>query len=187
MHPSAGVAFDRLDNIYDWVAFLQALTIDNGIVVTEDISHYLIHEGRRFFIAGYETENVGAVIEFVVTTPDTDVDIRMRFKIGGTQQTTMQIYRDPTGVVGGTPGVPINNNEKSNIASVLTVVKDPAAIGGDGTLIYGQSVGGNRETGLLEEKEEMILRRNTSYLYRMTSGANGNVISYYGMWAEVPG
>lgn len=166
---------------------LRTLRLDSSTHAIETITyeHHEIHSGSHFSAKGYETGLAnGATVEFVITTPDTSEEIHMTFSFTFTLGGILDVYRSPTTVAGGSAVTPLNSNENSAHVSALTVVKDPASIGGDGTLIEGHLGGANRQAGSGGREDEIILKRNTAYLFRFTSTANSNSLDYNGSWYE---
>jgi hypothetical protein len=96
---------------------------------------------------------------------------------------SLEVYEGSTDVVGGTSVTPINNNRNSTNTSSLTIVKDPTSIT-DGTRIAGFLAGANRQSGFNNREREVILKQNTTYLFRFTSLANNNAVSFCGEWYE---
>ena len=149
-----------------------------------DYEHHEIHSGSHYFVAGQETEASAATIEFIVVTPDSTSWSHMTFEIVGSGDTTFAIYEGASGITGGSSTTPLNNNRNSANTSGLTLTKDPTSITSDGTLIYEQRVGSNRQAGLLGRGQEIILKQDETYLFRVTSNAASNNISYKAEWYE---
>lgn len=153
-------------------------------IKTIDYEHHTIHEDKHFFIVGYQfSVGQGDTIDFVVTTPDTLEWAHMIFRYVASAGATLQVYEDSSGVVGGSATTPINNNRNSNNTSSLSVVKDPTSVTA-GTLIYSCTVGATSSQGFIGRSEEIILKQNTVYLFRLTSEYGTNVISFNGQWYE---
>jgi len=154
-------------------------------VKTLDYPHAEVHEGSHFNYCSYQLNNASAAtIEFVVTTPDTTKWGHLTFEFGADQGATVDIYEGTSGVTGGTTITPRNNNRNSATASVMTIVQDPAAITSDGTLAAGFLAGGTRTSGFAVREKENILKQNETYLFRITSLANSNDISFCFEWYE---
>jgi len=148
--------------------------------------HKHIHEGNHFFIADFDTGlSDGDTIEFVVTTPNSNKSTHMTFFIEGTDGVQMEIYEGASGITGGTAQTPLNSNRNSSTSSSLTIVKNPTSISNYGTKIFGMRSGQNKEAGITERNWELILKKNTTYVYKITSNGNSNNISYIGNWYEV--
>lgn len=153
----------------------------SGSVIKHE--HRKIHEGKHYFIRDFETEALDDTIEWIVTVP-AGTTPHLKFEIVGTDVIEVVVYEGTTGVVGGTTATPINNNRNSSNTSAMTIVKDPTSISNDGSRIWGASVGANKTVGAILAQEELPLKYSTSYLFRITSKGNGNIISYYGKWYE---
>ena len=150
---------------------------------TIEYEHHEIHAGTHYFVAGYESEDNGGTVEFVFTTPDTDEEQHLTFEVVGTQNTTLDVYKGSTSIEGGSSVTPINNNGRSSNTSNVTVLKDPASIT-DGNLIFSQSSGANKSVGIIARDREVVLDRDSTYLFRLTSGGNSNIINWNAEWYE---
>ena len=155
-----------------------------------DYEHHEIHAGSHFFICGFETLALNANADFAVITPNTAKWLHMTFEISGTSQTEIYIY-EGSSITGGTATTPLNNDRNSLTSSVATIAKNPT-VNTLGTLIFSQSkgiAGANKnaadDEGLTRREREIILKQNTTYIFRITSRDNGNIVSYCGEWYEV--
>lgn len=160
-------------------------------VVMVDHAHKELHDGKHFFVSGFETENSAGKIEFIVTTPDTTVRAHLLFSVQGSEKVTAEVFEGASGITGGASTTPVNSNRNSANTSVFTITKDPTSITGDGNRIDAYSVGTASLTpsaqgniGEAKREEELILKQNTVYLFRITSGADANTISYKASWYE---
>lgn len=171
------------------------LNIDNSVdnltnaIETIDYEHHEIHGGSHFYLCGFETIADTVEIDFAVTTPNTTKWSHMTFDIEGTTQTEFYIY-EASAVTGGTAATPLNNNRNSTTTSVLTIVKNPT-VNTEGNLIFSQSKGKAGATpskassgGVVTRNREIILKQNTTYIFRITSADDDNIISYCGEWYE---
>ena len=148
-----------------------------------DYEHAEIHAGDHYFFSGHEVEADTGTIEFIIVTPDTTKWAHMTFVIIGTEKLEVDVYEGASGISGGASVTPINNNRNSSNTSGLTVTKDPTSITGDGTLIDSYSVGSTGpfgQIGTAKRDKEIILKQNETYLFRITSNAADNDISYKG-------
>ena len=168
---------------------LAGLADEYGAEVRIDWEHYLIHQGRHFFLSGFETENAAGTIVFSVTTPNSHVRVHMTFEFEGTSRTEFYIYKAAT-VTGGATATPINSNQNSDLTSGCTIKKDPT-ISVAGTLIHSESRGleGDNKIGATggqnEREHEIELAPNVTYVFKIISQDNGNIISYMGTWYEI--
>ena len=162
------------------------LGVDPATMVldTIDYEHHEIHSGSHFFVAGHATLGLNATPEFVVTVPDTAKWPHMKFLFGSSNILTVEMFEAPTGVGGGAAVTPRNSNRNSGTASILTIVADPASIAADGTLIWASAWGTKQAGGRGGRDDEIVLKQDTAYLWRATSGANSNIVTYEGLWYE---
>lgn len=71
----------------------------------------------------------------------------------------------------------------------LSIVREDQTITDLGIRMGGQSGGdaNNPNRGIpggASRDEEFVLRQDTTYVFRFTSGVNGNILSYKGEWYE---
>lgn len=156
---------------------------------TIDYAHHEAHAGSHYYVSGYSTLGSGGTISFSVTTPDTTKWAHMLFNIAGSDVTTVTVYEGATGISGGTAIVPINNNRNSSNTSGLTVTVNPTVTAGTviiDSYLFGDTGGGNAASagGIAFRGDELILKQNTAYLWRIVSGAADNRVSYRGHWYE---
>lgn len=148
-------------------------------------AHFEIHSGNHFNVCDFvEGLALNALVEFIITTPDTAKWGHFRFNFASILGVKLDIYKDPVTIVGGTSITPLNNNQNSVTASGLAVLKDPTSIAGDGTKITGHLAGANRTGGSTDREDEIILKQNTLYLFRFTSLAASNTLDWCFKWYE---
>ena len=155
---------------------------------TIDYVHHEIHGGSHFYVAGYVELNDTETLEWHVTTPATDKEPHMVFSVESSGICGVDVFEGAT-ATGGESITPVNNNRRSTKSSILTVKKNPTSITVSGELIDASKwgAGGNKLSaggGGVAREDETILKSNTEYLYRITSGANSNIISFKGSWYE---
>lgn len=146
--------------------------------------HHEIHSGCHFFICDFDTDMaVNETLEFVITTPEGSKLSHMTLDFSSGLGATLQIYKGGSNIVGGIPVTPQNNNQNSSTVSILTILKEPISMT-DGTRIAGYLAGGNRNGGMNVREKELVLEAGQTYLFRFTSLANSNTLSYCGEWYE---
>lgn len=151
---------------------------------TVEYEHHEIHAGSHFFITNFTELGNGATIDFAIETPDTTKFTHMTFEVEGNQELLIQIYEDSDFDADGSAVTPVNNNRNSSNTSTLTVQSDPT-VNSAGTLIEAQQKGANRTVGIIGRNKEIVLKRNTKYLFRITNQTtNDNVVSYNAEWYE---
>lgn len=168
------------------------ITIDEHTMAITNImhEHHEIHEGNHYFICGFETLASDALADFVVQTPDTTTAVHMVFGVHSTSRLEFYLYESVDAGSDGSAVTPFNNNRNSTNTSSLVVSKNPT-INSLGTLLYSQSKGlagatpaGADSAGIVDRLKEILLKRNTKYLFRIKSKDNGNIVSYCGEWYE---
>ena len=170
------------DAWYQFLPYIDASTLAQLYI---EYAHHEVHEGDHFELGGYVDVGLNGTLEIIVTTPNTTKWAHMLWVVDVTQSTILDIYRSPTTIAGGTTLTPQNNNDNSSNTSGLTILQDPASIGGDGTLLpISHKIGANRTSGSSVRDRELILKQNTAYLFRATSGAASNTINFTMSWYE---
>lgn len=150
-----------------------------------DYEHHEIHAGSHYNYCDCQTGLANNdVIEFVVNTTNSTKEAHLTFEAYSSLGITIDLYENASGVVGGTPIIPRNNNRNSNKTSVVLAVKDPTSIASDGTKASCYLAGAGREAGATSRNREFILKTNTLYLVRITSNANSNDVSWCFDWYE---
>jgi hypothetical protein len=152
-----------------------------------DQAHHEAHEGSHFFYTDSVTVDSGASQDYLITVPDTTKWPHLGFEIDGTAITSFALY-EGADRNGTTLQTLWNNNRNSATAEGVTVHKGTAGGTTDGTAIYQHSGGaatGAYRTSVSEGSgTEIILKQNTKYLLRITSGTNGNLTNLRLEWYE---
>ena len=163
------------------------LEIDDttGSIQSVEYEHHEIHSGSHYNLCDYVLgQGLNDTIEFVVTTPNTTKWGHLTFSVFSSTGAIIDTFEGTTGVVGGTTLTPRNNNRNSVNTSAMTVIQDPASIVDDGNDAGGYLAGANRSAGFVSRDNEVILKQNTTYLFRITSLAASNNISWCFEWYE---
>ena len=102
----------------------------------------------------------------------------------------MYIFEGASGLSDGITVNAINSNRNSANTSNL-IIKVGTTVTENGTKIYAVSRGLDGVTpakasqlGIVSRENELILKRNTAYLFVFTSRGADNVVSYCGEWYE---
>ena len=156
-----------------------------------DNAHHEIHEGGSFLMSHTATVGDGSVSELLIITPDTDKFAHMVFDVSATGQTDVDLYKGTAKTAGTAIPTLINHNLNSAIANTTLITHTPAG-SGDGTkiatAIFGLDLGtgANRRIsgGSTGGRNELVLERDTAYLFRVTSGTTGNRITILLDWYE---
>lgn len=153
---------------------------------TIDYPHHEIHAGSHFVYTDHVPLSSAETMEYLVTTPNTTRWAHMMFDLDGSAITQFELYEGATvsGSVAQTPG---NNNRNSSTTPGVTVHK---AISGSalGTRIHiykgGSSSAQSRSGGQARNDTEIILKQNTKYVLKITSGSDNNLCNVRLEWYE---
>lgn len=154
-----------------------------------DYEHHEIHGGSHFFIEDFVTLNASDTLDIVAQTPDTTEEIHLVWELQSQKEIEFEIYEDATITYNGTDLTARNNNRRSaNTTSLVNFEADPT-VTDVGTLIaqlcIGDTTNPNRGIpGGGQRNRELILKRNSNYIFRITSLVNDNCITYLGEWYE---
>jgi len=128
-----------------------------------------------------------ATQDYLITTPNTAKWGHMIFYLDGSAITQWQFYEgsDKNGTTAQTIG---NSNRNSLTTATITIHKGTSGGTTDGTLAYqykgGSSAGAARTGTDSGNNEELILKQNTKYILRVTSGTNDNLTNVRLEWYE---
>lgn len=163
-----------------------------GAVETIDYPHHEIHDGSGYFLTDTVTIGNGATREIRFATADTTKWPHFTLEVAGTAKTQLDLYETTTKAhVAGNVLTPRNRNRNSSNTSGMTVCHTPSG-SGDGTLIASVLFGTDTGSGVnrvvagggIGSRGEIILKQNTAYLLRITSGTDGNRIATIFDWYE---
>ncbi len=87
-------------------------------------------------------------------------------------------------MAGGVGATPINNNRNSTKTSGNVITTGVTAATSDGTLISSACWGSRKVGGNSSREDEIILKQDTTYLRKFTSGAADNLVSFKALWYE---
>ncbi len=166
----------------------RTLEFDNlfKAILTMRTEHHEVHEGNHYSVCNVGVFSVSDTVEFVITTPDTSKWAHMLFLVNTTAGFRLDVYEGSSSIVGGTPVVPNNNNRNSSNTSDLVILQDPTSLT-DGDLILSLGGGNNQKGGITDRSNELLLRQNEVYLFRITSINNNNTMAYCADWYEHTG
>ena len=156
-------------------------------IQTIDYEHHEVHAGSHFFYADSVALGDGASQDYLITTPDTTKWAHLTFSATGSVITQVQLYEgsNKTGVSGQTL---YNSDRNSSTVATLTVHKGTTGGSTDGTLIWqmksGLATGQSRAGMIVNRNDEIILKQNTKYILRITSGTAGNLTNLQMEWYE---
>ena len=184
--------FPQMDTDGNLKVLIQLVTGDyldrsTNALNTIDYAHHEIHAGSHFMYTDAVELASGATQDYLITTPDTTKWAHMLFYLDGSAITQWQFYEgsDKTGTAAQTVG---NNNRNSATVATTTIHKGTSGGTTDGTLAYfykgGAATQQSRTGTVAGNAEEIILKQNTKYILRVTSGTNANLTNIKLEWYE---
>lgn len=153
-----------------------------------DYSHAKLHAGDHYVTSDANEIDSGNTVEFLLTTPDTAKWIHLSTLFDGSAITQLDIYEgsDRDGVTALTC---LNRNRNSVGIPGLSIHRGISGGTTDGTLLpltykSGSVTNQARSSASNRSENELILRQNTKYLFRITSGTDGNLTNIIFDWYE---
>ncbi len=168
---------------------IQPIQLDRSTyaLMTIDNAHHEIHSGSHYFFQGKHEIASAGVIVYLITTPDTDKYAHFVYTADGSAITQIDLYEgaDRTGTTAQTI---FNSDRNSANVSGLVIHLGISSGTTDGTLIKtykgGSASALSRVGPTTRGESELILKRNTKYLLRFTSGTNNNLCNVKFEWYE---
>lgn len=155
-----------------------------GSLIVIDHEHHEIHEGDHFFYSDSVTLNSGLTQVYLVTTPNTTKWVHMILETSHTDVAQIDLY-ETSDRVGTTLQTAFNSNRNSSTAAALQIHKGVSGGTTDGVRLAGYNFGVREKSGgSVRSAEEVILKQNTKYLLRLTSGANSELFYTRMIWYE---
>jgi len=157
-----------------------------------DFNHHEIHDGTAFATGYYSVDlDAASTLDLVIITPDTAEYSHLFWKVRSTLVTTLEIHEGITTQApnnDGTPIVRLNRDRNSATVASVTAFHTPSILGAGTTIFsdsWGISTGGQvRVGGESNSTDEIILKRNTKYMFRVISGTNDNRVSITLYWYQ---
>jgi len=142
--------------------------------ISIDSNHHEIHEGVHFFYVDYFSVAGSGVLNFTLMTGDKD--IHFVFSVGSdTAGFILETYRSVVANNDGTIIDLINNNENSLNVSSVVCRQNPTGIVTTSAKRLRRTKSGeggapsSRIGGSISRSDEVVLRKNTKYLIRITN------------------
>ena len=158
----------------------------SGSLVTIDVVHYHIHQGKHFFIDDWAAvSGAGTIFDLLLITGGTKY-VHFRREFEAQDAFTFELYEAPT-TSGGTGITIYNNNRISATAATVTAVSAPTVTALGTLLQRDQLSAGSKVGGGSVQGEDLILKQSTKYLFRFTKTNSGaSTVDYKLQWYEVP-
>ena len=166
----------------------QAPIIDpttHGLVALDWV-HHETHEGDLFQYYDAITLASAATQDYLITTPNTTTWAHMRFTLDGLAVTKFELF-EASDKTGTTLQTAYCSNRNSSNVYTITIHKGTSGGSTVGTKIKIYSSGsssGSSKTMSSATGGEIILKQNTKYILRATSGTADNLINVKLEWYE---
>lgn len=159
-----------------------------GVLASIDSSHHEIHEGNHF-ICNHEVTLTDEQIYYIKFATG-DKYTHLYGNISSSGGISVVFYEDSTGgMTGGDDCPKINSNRVSTKVSVCTVTKGVAAPVTPGTAMYTRTSGGGTgvlsQPGIVSREDEFVLKKNSVYLFKVTSNSLNNIVDMLFNWYEL--
>jgi len=152
-----------------------------------DPAHHHIHEGEMFVYKDVISLNSAGTQDYIMTTPNSNTISHFAYEIDGQGQVTIEIF-EATDKTPTTLQTSYSRNRNSLISPVMTIHKNQSGGTTDGTRIIWRKTGSDSASAkvltVVGSGHEIMLKKNTKYLFRITSGLNSNIISLSFDWYE---
>ena len=177
-----------------WVNALYTLVNDMAIdpasqcMAVIDSPHHEIHAGRLFSYSDAVTLGNGVSQDYVIVTPATGPACHLEIAADGVGVTSFSLY-EGTDKTPTTLQAPWNRNRLSSTVNTTLVYKGDSAGTTDGTLLStyssGTATNQSRSASNVDFSHEVILKMNTKYIFRVTSGTAANLCNVQFDWYEL--
>jgi hypothetical protein len=164
----------------------------SGAMRSIELDHAMIHDGYSYYYHDVFTLASAGTQVFLFTTPSVTTSgraIHFGLDIEGVGITTVEIY-EASDRVGTTLQTIFNRNRLFDEPALCTIHKGVSGGSTDGTRIYwkqlGYSQGTTRILSAPGDSKERVLKSETKYLIRVTSGNADNRVSFELDWYELP-
>lgn len=136
---------------------------------TISYSQAKLHLGDHFYFRDHYTVIKGGALRVLVVTPDTDHLAHMTIGLNATNSAIVaELFENPITSNDGALAVPRNRN-RNYTDNNTTLLYDAPTVTNPGSLVVSGYAGAGRNVGGgVRDTEEIILKRNTKYLIRVT-------------------
>lgn len=147
--------------------------------------HHEIHSGSSFLTGDYFSLTNKASRDILITTPDTTKWAHFIFKIQSQAEASFILYEDSEVSANGTSLLAFNRNRNSLTAPTTMTYEDPTVTDVGDMLGAGTMGSGKAAGGLIRDSNEIVLRQNTNYIFRITNETTStNNIDFEFDWYE---
>jgi len=159
-------------------------TYEDEAIIGIDFPHFKTHTGDHFYKKDYIALSNGATLDILLITTDNAPHF-LSFFVGNDAGINVTLYQSTTISNNGTELLYFNSNFNYNDTNGIKIYRDPT-ITNLGTFKGKNYVGSGRKLGdEIRADDEIILKPNTTYLYRITNqGVISNNVDYGFYWYD---
>lgn len=161
---------------------------------TISYEHHEIHSGSHFTYSVIDADfDIIDALDILIITPNDGKWAHMVFDVQAALDTNVQIWEN-TAAAGHTSAgaLLVYNNNRNSITANTTTINTSNDDAADGTMIFESQFGidtGNGSNrvvggGGVRGSEEWVLKQNSKYIFRITSGSDASVLSVKLSWYE---
>jgi hypothetical protein len=161
------------------------------VIPAMEYEHYTIHNGFHYFYTDKFELASAATKEFFLSTPEISPVVHMKFICQGSPITQFDLYEGPSKLpTTDSRATVFNSNRNSTDTAQLTIDTTlVSSTDSDGTLIKTYKGGAasqqSRQGEAAKSDEEIVLKRDSAYLIRFTSGTADNLCDMTLLWYEL--
>ena len=151
-----------------------------------DYAHHEIHEGDHFFVRDFVDLGNSATRDILLISPNSTKVAHLTLEIDHELEGSVKLYETTVTSANGTAIPRINRKRNGSDGSGMLVFHTPT-VSAVGTLLEQDQKGSGNKFGNIANRasEEIMLKRNTKYLIRMTNiTANNNLFNWTIDWYE---
>jgi len=166
---------------------IPVMDANTHVLLGIDVAHSKIHSGDSFYRKDWLDLTNGQVYDILCVTPDTARYAHIVVEFASELESNIKVYEGATASNNGTAITVFNRNRNSATNSTTLLYHTPTVAGGaEGMNIANYKIGSSRAVGGNEgSRLEIILKRNTKYLIRITNDtANANWFAFLADWYE---
>jgi hypothetical protein len=161
---------------------------------TIDYSHHEIHAGSHYFFTDANTVNAASTdyVDYLLVVPDTAEYPHMFFESDGSAITGFYLYEGANKASSDYIEATVYNNNRNSTdvatTGIFYKIGSGDATSDFGDLIYeyygGATSGKSKIPSDTRQEAEIILKRNTKYIFRTISGTASNLVNVKFSWYE---
>lgn len=153
-------------------------------LTTIDSQHHEIHSGSSFFI-NVNDDDIDATetLDLTVITSDTPEWLHAVWAAEGVLAIHIFVYEDSVTNIAGT-SINATNRDRNSTHTSTATFRDGDTFADLGTLLWQWHTGAKKSSGSTAERDELILKQGTQYLYRIESEIINNQASGILSWYE---